>query len=54
MTKGSAAKTRLHGGENALPSEGDGVFITGVNAGDVLSFESVGEADAEVVVLDSD
>jgi len=54
MTKNGSAKIRLDGRENAILSEGDGAFVEGVNAGDVLSFESVGEAEAEVVVLDSD
>ncbi|KAL2856459.1 RmlC-like cupin domain-containing protein [Aspergillus pseudoustus] len=54
MTKGGKAKIRLDSREDAVLSEGDGAFITGVNAGDVLSVESVGEAEAEVIVLDSD
>ncbi|KAL4973636.1 RmlC-like cupin domain-containing protein [Aspergillus desertorum] len=54
MTKGGKAKIRLDSRDDAVLEEGDGAFITGVNAGDVLGVESVGEADAEVVVLDSD
>lgn len=54
MTKNGAAKIRLDGREEAVLAEGDGAFISNVNAGDVLSFESIGEAEAEVVVLDSD
>jgi len=54
MCKNGSAKIRLDGREDAVIGEGDGAFITGVNAGDVLSFESIGEAEAEVVVLDSD
>jgi hypothetical protein len=54
MTKGGAAKIRLDGREDAVLAEGDGAFVSNVNAGDVLSFESIGEAEAEVVVLDSD
>jgi hypothetical protein len=54
MTKKGSAKIRLDGRENVVLEEGDGAFISNVNAGDVLSFESVGEAEAEVVVLDSD
>jgi len=54
MTKNGNAKIRLDGRENAVLSEGDGAFVSGVNAGDVLSVESIGEAEAEVVVLDSD
>ncbi|KAL4957535.1 RmlC-like cupin domain-containing protein [Aspergillus filifer] len=54
MTKGGRAKIRLDSREDAVLEEGDGAFITGVNAGDVLGVESVGEAEAEVIVLDSD
>jgi hypothetical protein len=54
MTKNGNAKIRIDGRENAVLSEGDGAFVSGVNAGDVLSVESIGEAEAEVVVLDSD
>jgi len=54
MTKGGSSKIRLDGREDAVLEEGDGAFVSGVHAGDVLGFESVGEAEAEVVVLDSD
>jgi len=54
MTKGGSARIRLDGREDAVLGEGDGAFVSNVNAGDVLSFESIGEAEAEVVVLDSD
>ncbi|KAL4994926.1 putative pirin domain protein [Aspergillus recurvatus] len=54
MTKGGKARIRLDSRDDAVLEEGDGAFITGVNAGDVLGVESVGEAEAEVVVLDSD
>lgn len=53
MTKNGNAKIRLDGREDAVLNEGDGAYISGVRAGDVLSVESVGEAEAEVVVLDS-
>ena len=53
MTKRGSAKIRLDGREGAVLSEGDGAFVEGVDAGDVLGFESIGEAEAEVVVLDS-
>jgi hypothetical protein len=33
--------------------EGDGAFVEGVNVGDVISVESLGETEAEVIVLDS-
>ena len=51
MTKGGKAKIRLDGRE--VLSEGDGAFVSKVNAGDVLKIESIGDAEAEVVVLDS-
>lgn len=54
MTKNGSMKIRLDGREDAVLNEGDGAFVTGVNAGDVLSVESIGEAEAEVIVLDSD
>lgn len=54
MTKKGSSRIRLDGREDAVLGEGDGAFVSNVNAGDVLSFESVGEAEAEVVVLDSD
>ncbi|KAG9247154.1 RmlC-like cupin domain-containing protein [Calycina marina] len=54
MCKGGAAKIKLDGREGAVLGEGDGAFVSGVNAGDILSFESIGEGEAEVVVLDSD
>lgn len=53
-TKNGSAKIKLDGRESAVLGEGDGAFVSNVNTGDVLSFESVGEAEAEVVVLDSD
>ncbi|KAL4777258.1 RmlC-like cupin domain-containing protein [Aspergillus nidulans var. acristatus] len=54
MTKGGKARIRLDSRDDAVLEEGDGAFITGVNAGDILGVESVGIAEAEVVVLDSD
>ncbi|MCJ1336882.1 hypothetical protein MMC09_002160 [Bachmanniomyces sp. S44760] len=54
MCKQGHAKVRLAGREDVVLNEGDGAYIDGVNAGDVLSVESIGEAEAEVVVLDSD
>ena len=53
MTKGGKAKIRLDGREDAELEEGDGAFIEGVNAGDKLSVESIGEVNAEVIVLDT-
>ena len=55
MTKSGKAKIRLAGRDDkdSVLKEGDGAFVRGVNAGDVLTVESIGEAEAEVVVLDS-
>ncbi|KAF4412739.1 putative quercetin 2,3-dioxygenase [Colletotrichum fructicola] len=53
MTKGGKAKIRIDGRDDAVLSEGDGAFVDAVNAGDKLNVESIGEADAEVVVLDT-
>ncbi|KAH9888711.1 RmlC-like cupin domain-containing protein [Xylariomycetidae sp. FL2044] len=52
MTKKGKAKIRVAGKEEVF-SEGDGAFVDNLNAGDKLSVESIGEADAEVVVLDT-
>ena len=46
------AKIRLAGGVEL--DEGDGAFVSDVSAGDELVIESVGEGEAEVVVLDSE
>ncbi|KAK3944026.1 RmlC-like cupin domain-containing protein [Diplogelasinospora grovesii] len=53
MTKRGKAKVRLDGREDAVLSEGDGAFVDGVNAGDKLAVESIGDAEAEVIVLDT-
>ncbi|KAM7189777.1 RmlC-like cupin domain containing protein [Naviculisporaceae sp. PSN 640] len=53
MTKGGKAKVRLDGREDAILAEGDGAFVESVNAGDKLVVESIGEAEAEVIVLDT-
>ncbi|KAG9258579.1 pirin domain-containing protein [Emericellopsis atlantica] len=53
MTKNGKAKIRLDGREDAELSEGDGAFIEGVAQGDKLVVESIGSAEAEVIVLDS-
>lgn len=53
MTKGGKAKIRIAGREESVLQEGDGAFVSKVNAGDILSFESIGEDEAEVLVLDS-
>ena len=53
MVKEGAARVRVDGREEAVLSEGDGAFVEGLRVGDVLGVESVGEAEAEIVVLDS-
>lgn len=53
MTKSGRAKIKLAGREESVLQEGDGAFVSKINAGDILSVESVGEDEAEVVVLDS-
>ncbi|KAK3330919.1 RmlC-like cupin domain-containing protein [Apodospora peruviana] len=53
MTKGGKARVRIDARDDAVLEEGDGAFVDGVNAGDKLSVESIGEAEAEVVVLDT-
>lgn len=52
-TASGMARVRLLGKEPVTLEEGDGAFVSGVDVGDELMVESVGEADAEVVVLDS-
>lgn len=52
MTKNGKAKIRLDGREDVF-GEGDGAFIDNLRAGDKLLVESVGEAEAEVIVLDT-
>lgn len=52
-TVDGTARVRLLGNEPVVLEEGDGAFVSGVEAGDELLVESVGEVDAEVVVLDS-
>ncbi|KAG7005220.1 beta-hexosaminidase [Physcia stellaris] len=51
--RGLKAKVRLAGQEGYVLGEGDGAFVEKVNVGDELLVESVGEGEAEVVVLDS-
>lgn len=53
MTKNGAARIRLDGREDAELAEGDGAFVDVVAAGDKLSVESIGDAEAEVVILDT-
>lgn len=51
--QGWGAKIRLNGSDSVVLSEGDGAFVSGVNSGDEIGFESVSSEEAEVVVLDS-
>ncbi len=51
-TKGGKASIKLDGRADAILKEGDGAYVSHVNAGDVLEFESIGDAEAEVVVID--
>ena len=51
--KSGKSRIRLAGREESVLAEGDGAFISSVNAGDVLTVESIGEKEAEVVVFDS-
>jgi hypothetical protein len=53
MMKGGKAKVRLNGSDDAILTEGDGAFVRDVGEGDELGFESIGEEEAEVVVLDA-
>jgi len=53
-TKGGKAQIRLDGRTDAILKEGDGAYVSQVNVNDVLQVESIGEAEAEVVVIDSD
>lgn len=53
MTQRGASKIRLSGPTDVVLEEGDGAFVENVNAGDDLFVESIGEVEAEVVVLDS-
>lgn len=53
MTKNGKSRIRLDGREDAELAEGDGAFVEGVNAGDKLAVESIGEVEAEVIVLDT-
>ncbi|CAK7566881.1 MAG: hypothetical protein SEPTF4163_004835 [Sporothrix epigloea] len=47
------ARIRLDGRDDAVLDEGDGAFVELVRAGDKLMVESIGGAEAEVVVLDT-
>ncbi|KAL9639423.1 MAG: hypothetical protein Q9164_000928 [Protoblastenia rupestris] len=51
MTK-KGARVKIAGGATVL-EEGDGAFVEKVNAGDELMLESIGDGEAEIVLLDS-
>lgn len=53
MIKGGKAKVRLNGSDDAVLAEGDGAFVRSADEGDGLGFESIGEEQAEIVVLDA-
>ena len=52
-SKKGESRVRVGGEEDKVLEEGDGAFVEGVDVGDVVSVESVGEGDAEVVLFDS-
>ncbi|KAE8350124.1 RmlC-like cupin domain-containing protein [Aspergillus coremiiformis] len=52
-SKKGGARIRLDGREDRVLEEGDGAFVEGVHAGDVIGVESLGETEAEVIMLDS-
>ena len=53
MTKQGKSKIRLNEREEAELEEGDGAFVEAVQVGDRLVVESIGEVEAEVIVLDT-
>ena len=53
MTKAGKARIRIDGREDVDLGEGDGAYVDAVNAGDKLVIESIGDAEAEVIVLDT-
>ena len=53
MTKNGKARIRMVGANSVELGEGDGAFVSNINAGDELLVESIGEVEAEVVILDS-
>lgn len=53
-TKGGKAKIRLDGRDDAILNEGDAAYVTQINAADALKVESIGDVEAEVVVIDSE
>ncbi|PLB48806.1 putative pirin domain protein [Aspergillus steynii IBT 23096] len=53
-SKKGGARVELNGMEDAVLEEGDGAFVEGASVGDVLRVRSLGDGEAELVVLDSD
>lgn len=53
-THADAARVKVGGDKGVLLGEGDGVFIDGGKAGDVIGFESVGGSEAEFVLFEMD
>ena len=53
MMREGKAKVRLNGTNDVILAEGDGAFVRGVDEGDELGFESIGDEEAEIVVLDA-
>ncbi|KZF25585.1 Pirin-domain-containing protein [Xylona heveae TC161] len=52
QTANGGARVRIDGRQEL--GEGDGAFVTLVNAGDVLSVESIGTGEAEVIIMDGE
>jgi len=48
------SKVKLAGREDITLFEGDAAFVKNVNVGDILTVESLGETNAEVVIIDSE
>jgi hypothetical protein len=53
MMKGGKARVRLNGSDDVILAEGDGAFVRSVDEGDELGFKSIGDEEAEIVVLDA-
>jgi hypothetical protein len=53
MMREGKAKVRLNSTNDVIIAEGDGAFVRDVDEGDELGFESIGDEEAEIVVLDA-
>jgi len=54
MTQGGLAKVKVNTGRQTITmKEGDGLFVEGLSSGDVLNVDSMGAAEAEIIILDS-